>query len=138
MTLALLCTAAQEAWTCDGSGTSTDPYLIRTNEDLDQLAIEVNSGWDTSGMYVKLVNDLTYGDGRGRGSNFTDKSSAENGTNFTPIGRNANDNVPAFKGTFDGDGPISTSQPARARFTMEVPSLAATPSSPVVAVAAVP
>ena len=41
---ALLCAVAQGAWGWDGSGTSADPYLIRTSADWKQLSNEVGGG----------------------------------------------------------------------------------------------
>jgi len=44
MLLILLCTMVQMAWAWDGSGTSADPYLIKTSADWKQLSNEVGGG----------------------------------------------------------------------------------------------
>ena len=41
-----------------GSGTSTDPYIITTTDDLDQLATDVNGGNLYSYKYFRLDADL--------------------------------------------------------------------------------
>ena len=69
-----------------GAGTSSNPYLIQNEADMNTLATRVNSGNSYEGKYFKLGADITY-----------DKD-AEN--NYTAIGK---DNYP-FKGTFDGNG----------------------------------
>lgn len=39
--LTLLLLTAQGVWAWDGSGTSTDPYLIKTSADWEQLSTDV-------------------------------------------------------------------------------------------------
>ncbi len=81
----------------EGSGTKTDPYLIKTRDDLVYLAIQVNKDINLDyfdgdyrfaksylGKYVKLVNDIDM-----------------TGYRFTPIGRNFSHR---FAGNFDGCG----------------------------------
>ena len=70
-------------------GTEAKPYLIKTIDDLNKLAADVNSGNGYEGIYFKLENDLDY-------SGVT----VTGGSNFTPIG----DLGTAFSGTFDGQG----------------------------------
>ena len=72
-----------------GDGTSTDPYIISSAADLQQLANDVNNdGNNYSGKYLKLTADITL-------------DTVEDGqSNFTPIGDYSNQ----FSGTFDGDG----------------------------------
>ena len=41
-----------------GSGSQTDPYLISTVADLQQLATDVNGGNSYSDKYFKLANDI--------------------------------------------------------------------------------
>ena len=79
----------KEYWSGNGTGAETDPYLIETTDDLDQLAQRVNGGTDFTGRYFLLVNDLSY-DG------------TEN--DYTPVGGYQADGVRAFNGTFLGDG----------------------------------
>lgn len=85
------------AWT--GSGSSAeDPYLITHICQMNQLAIDVNSGLDHSSEFFALGDDLIY-----------DHSSAWNATasdenNYTPIGGRFSGNNKYFKGSFDGRG----------------------------------
>jgi len=52
MVLTLLPTVTFPAWAafsdCSGSGSSDDPYIITTADQLTQLATDVNSGTDTT------------------------------------------------------------------------------------------
>ena len=80
--LVMLLTTAT-AWAWDGSGTSADPYLITSTDDLNQLATNVNSGTDYQNVYFQQTNPITL-------------TSA-----WTPIG-NAYANP--FKGHYDGGG----------------------------------
>ena len=66
-----------------GSGTSGDPYLVRTAEQLAQLAYKVNSGTAYTGLYFKLMDDIDL-DNR----------------NWTPIGKSDK----PFSGNFNGNG----------------------------------
>ena len=72
-------------------GTEDNPYLISTEEELNQLRIAVNGGNSYEGVYFKLTNDLDFKD-------FDDDGNPDNG-NFTPIGTS---NTP-FRGYFDGN-----------------------------------
>ncbi len=65
-----------------GSGTSSSPYLIKTEADLRTLATNVKSGKTYSGTYFKLYNDITLT------------------SDWTPIGTASY----KFRGTFDGNG----------------------------------
>ena len=84
-------------WT--GSGTETDPYVIKYTSQLDQLAINVNDGNAYKDTYFQLGADLTYN----HNTKWDDASSTEN--NYTPIGyyisTNSAKNRP-FRGHFDG------------------------------------
>jgi len=79
--------------TCDSGndgdklGTSANPCLISTENDLAALAFRVNSGTEPSGMHYKLADDI-------------DLSAYSAGSGWTPIGNNSN----PFKGNFDGNG----------------------------------
>ena len=55
---ALLCAVAQGAWGWDGSGTSADPYLIRTSADWKQLADDVSGGNSYSGKFFEMAADI--------------------------------------------------------------------------------
>ena len=67
-----------------GSGTSADPFLIKTADDLKNFATYINGSTILSNVSVKLNNDLD----------------CAQLTGFEPIGT---DNTP-FAGTFDGNG----------------------------------
>ena len=70
--------------------TFTKPYLIKTTDDLDALAISVNNGTDYEGEYFSLENDLDY-----------------TGKTYTPIGtfvENAVLSDRPFMGIFNGNG----------------------------------
>ena len=85
LAIAALLTFGQVAWAWEGDGTSSTPYLIKTVDELNQLAADVKSGTDYENVYFKLTTNLDY----------TDKT-------FTPIGCE-DDNL----GTYDGDTPFS-------------------------------
>ena len=67
----------------EGSGTETDPFIIRTVEQMEQLAVCVNNGDNMLGVHFRLGNDLDY----------TEKT-------ITPIGGGY---YTPFRGTFDGN-----------------------------------
>lgn len=68
-----------------GSGTSTDPYQIKSIDDMTALATAVNNGTENySGKYFRLENDLTY---------------TGDANNYMPIGND----VYNFCGNFDGN-----------------------------------
>ena len=48
----------QGAWAWDGSGTSTDPYLINNAADWRQLADDVSGGNSYSGLYFEMTADI--------------------------------------------------------------------------------
>ena len=70
------------AFAMDGEGTTADPYIIATADDLYEFAIKVNEGDNTA--CAVLTADITL----------------PIDTNWTPIGNDSNQ----YKGTFDGDG----------------------------------
>lgn len=84
-------------WT--GSGTETDPYVIKYTSQLDQLAKNVNDGNAYKDTYFQLGADLAYD----HTTAWDDTTSTEN--NYTPIGYYINSvwNRP-FRGHFDGKG----------------------------------
>ena len=65
-----------------GDGSENNPYLIKTEENLQQLAVHVNKGNNCAGLNFKLADNITMT------------------SNFTPIGNVRN----KFGGKFDGDG----------------------------------
>lgn len=69
-----------------GEGTYEDPYRIECVEDLEQLAVQVNSGNEYSGVYFCQEEDLDF-------SSYG---------NWTPIG--TFDSGYAFSGVYDGKG----------------------------------
>lgn len=75
-------------------GTEAKPYLIKTIDDLNTLAADVNSGNKYSGIYFKLESDLDY----------SGVAVDEGGSNFTPIGWAINSSYEPndFQGNFDG------------------------------------
>ena len=78
----------QTAWAqfSGGDGTATDPYLIYSNADWNELAANVNSGTSYSGQYFKMTNDIRV---------------------TTSLGSNSDDDTfYSFNGTFDGAGHI--------------------------------
>ncbi|MBQ9805059.1 MAG: leucine-rich repeat protein [Clostridia bacterium] len=64
-----------------GTGTSTDPYIIKTGAQLKYFADQVNAGNTFSGKYIKLDANINL-----------------NGKNWTPIGYSR-----SFAGNFDGN-----------------------------------
>ena len=80
----MLSVKTSPAFSCGGSGTASDPYLLCTLSDMDMLANAVNEGWPTEGKYFKVQNDI--------------------GTLTATIGTNTY----PFKGNFDGNGKTLT------------------------------
>ena len=56
--IALLCSFVQGALAWDGSGTSTDPYLIKNSADWKQLADDVSGGNSFSDMFFEMSADI--------------------------------------------------------------------------------
>ena len=76
----------------DGGGTETDPYIITTAEQLEQLRIFVNTNNENfNNKYYKLGNDIDLSE---YGENYND------GNGWIPIGIN---NTVPFRGVFDGN-----------------------------------
>lgn len=86
MAIALLLVGMSTAWAYEGKGTAASPYLIKTVDDLKQLATEVREGTNYAGKCFKLTTDL-------------DLENAE----WLPIGGNGETK---FGGIFDGDGHV--------------------------------
>ena len=87
--LVMLLTTAT-AWAWDGSGTSADPYLITSTDDLNQLATNVNNGTDYKNVYFKQAADIAY----------STEGVGDTESNFTAIGNQSH----YFRGHYDGQG----------------------------------
>lgn len=90
----LLCAAnvsSASALELEGNGTENTPYLIKSTNDLDALAVSVNNGTSYEGVYFQLENSINYA-----------------GQNYTPIGTQNKENGKSvnrpFKGFFNGNG----------------------------------
>ena len=81
-------------WNGTGTGTATDPFIIATKADLDQLATRTNDGESFNGKYFQQTADISYE----HTSDWNNTSSDEN--NFTPIGSAGK----PFSGYYDGSG----------------------------------
>lgn len=90
------------SWSGDGS--SNNPYLISTPEELAGLAYMVNSGTTYSGKYFKLTSDIILNDNYQNYKNWGDNP-PEN--QWTPIGghdvSNGKNNTYNFEGFFNGN-----------------------------------
>lgn len=84
----------QATFSGGGSGTESDPYVIKTTDDWNAFASSVTSGTDYKGLYVQLHNDITVGSSQAPAS-----PSSMVGTYTTGLF----ETVKAFKGTFDGN-----------------------------------
>ena len=83
---------ATTAWAWSGQGTETSPYQIRSTNDLNQLATDVNGGNEYADTYFVLTADITY----------ITTGLGDTGSNYTPIGGRFNGTFWHFKGHFDG------------------------------------
>jgi len=89
-----------------GTGTSTDPYLISTAEQLAYFSSRVNGGHDNgSGVYVKLTQDILLNAMTASSSStfldtFVETPDSATKYQFTPIGISNHQ----FLGNFDGNG----------------------------------
>jgi hypothetical protein len=81
-----------------GSGTAASPYLIKTTDDLRQLATDVNGGNRYNGTYFQLTNDLDFQPT----SAWDNLTSTED--NYTAIGDISLGYTHYFYGHFDGNG----------------------------------
>jgi hypothetical protein len=78
-----------------GTGTESDPYLIKTAGQLAYLASSVGSGTTYQGKYLKLESDIVLNDN-------SVKYWTLNASDWTPIGSGNN----SFRGNFDGAGHV--------------------------------
>jgi len=99
---ALLCGSAGYAQTWRGEGTASNPYLIRTAEDLHALALFVNESQAnanaTRGQHFRMTNNIDLTEFLG--------TVEENPEGWLPIGRVLDikgNRRHAFQGHFDGD-----------------------------------
>ncbi|MBR5325684.1 MAG: hypothetical protein IKU49_04240, partial [Prevotella sp.] len=81
----------------DDEGTELNPYQIKSIDDLNKLAADVNSGTGYGDKYFKLVNDLSFS--YTTAWNSTDAYTS----NFTPIGTTVGTTIYLFQGHFDGN-----------------------------------
>lgn len=81
----------------DDEGTELKPYQIKSIDDLNKLAADVNSGTGYGNKYFKLVNDLTFS--YTTAWNSTDAYTS----NFTSIGTTVGTTSYLFQGYFDGN-----------------------------------
>ncbi|MCR4615329.1 MAG: InlB B-repeat-containing protein [Clostridiales bacterium] len=79
-----------------GTGTSSDPYIIRTGEQLAYLSDSVRDGQTYFGKYFKLAGNIALND---TSDHLNWKTTAPENS-WRAIGSYEN----SFKGTFDGDG----------------------------------
>ncbi len=79
-----------------GSGTESDPYIVKTPEQLAFLAKSVNSGTSYYKKYISLANDIKLNDT----TNWKNWATAAPKNSWTPIGNRSN----PFSGIFDGRG----------------------------------
>ncbi len=96
--------ADAEPGTLAGAGTSADPYLVESIEDLVALSNNVNAGNTYSGKYISITNSFDfknnksyensgttiYGDINGNGTIEGLKTELTSGAGFIPIGNNTN------------------------------------------------
>jgi len=87
-------TSTQSSLFSGGSGTSTNPYLISSIDNMEELAANVNEGESYDGKYFKLTEDLTYMES-------DEVTGLIYNVRHTQIGLHAG--YP-FKGNFNGDG----------------------------------
>ena len=83
-----------------GTGTESDPYLIKTAEQLAYLAKTVNDGTTYEGKYFKLGNDIALNDT----ANWENWGTTAPKNTWTAIGGYSDSSDYPFSGTFDGDG----------------------------------
>lgn len=76
----------------EGKGTETDPYLIKTQEDLVRLSALVADGLSFEGEYFRMVNSITLPDAEGEDA-------------WVPLGLSKTN---PFSGSFDGGGNLLT------------------------------
>ena len=81
-----------------GSGTESDPYKIKTANQLACFALSVNNGNSYTGQYVKQIRDIKLNDDLLENINSNNTSELHI---WTPIGDSTNSR--SFNGTYDGD-----------------------------------
>lgn len=110
----------------DGTGTSGDPYLIKSIEDLIGLSNNVAAGNTYSGKYFKLVNnldfnnndsyynyqDISLGDLNGNAETESIKTELTTGKGFLPIGGSTYKFNGIFNGNFKSINNLFINRPA--------------------------
>ena len=59
--VAMMTAMSAPAWAWDGSGTSDDPYLIKSSADWQTLSANVDAGNSYSGQFFRLTQDIDIG-----------------------------------------------------------------------------
>ncbi len=70
----------------EGSGTESDPFIVKTTTDLKEMSRLLSEGYDFSGFYLRMKNDIEFDNSKNN--------------NYTAAG---NENT-KFNGSFDGRG----------------------------------
>ncbi len=86
-----------------GSGTESDPYQVKTAEQLSCFAKSVNNGTTYEGQYIKQIKNIKLND------NLNDQVTAGDLSNahvWISAGDRQLDPAPYFAGTYDGDDKI--------------------------------
>ena len=81
-----------------GSGTESDPYKIKTANQLACFALSVNNGNSYEGQFVKQIRDIKLNDNLNDNIN---NNTTDGLHEWTPIGDSENNK--SFNGTYDGD-----------------------------------
>lgn len=81
-----------------GSGTESDPYKIKTANQLACFALSVNNGNSYEGQFVKQIRDIKLNDNLNDNIN---NNTTDGLHEWTPIGDSQNNR--SFNGTYDGD-----------------------------------
>lgn len=93
MALVAIAVVAQSTGWSAGQGTLQDPYQIKSAQDLQALAADVNAGKTFNGVYFKMTSDVNLGN----------VCSEKLNKSWTPIGTTGTD---GFSGFFDGDNHV--------------------------------
>ena len=93
MALVAIAVVAQSTGWSAGQGTLQDPYQIKSAQDLQALAADVNAGKTFNGVYFKMTSDVNLGNVCNEKLN----------KSWTPIGVTGTD---GFSGFFDGDNHV--------------------------------
>jgi hypothetical protein len=95
--LAAIASASASAFE-KGSGTESNPYIVKTKEHLTNLSDIVNAGASFTGKYITLGNDISLNDT----TNWQNWETTPPANSWTAIGTSDR----GFAGTFDGAGHV--------------------------------